>query len=642
MQQRCFRWYAVGLLLVLPALLIAQQNNEAQGTKKDSAKQQSVVILPSQITVPDTLQPLMSAWLAEIFGSNVRSPLITVVLQPGLCPRCEAYLPHLLDMTLKIDSSLTNNIALIFHSFFSGAVEILKKQHPYKEYPIIRYDSTGIAEAIAPTNMPYYIIWDAAGTPLYSALLLGRVDMQRLLGTLQQALHDRQPLNLPTNVQLPKKVPAVSRCVLSFQSDGAYRWSAQKEYILSNSFFSPGRSYVMGIFPQSHLLAFATDVLRAYVQYNFAGDSLWCILQLPEKIILRYVTVNKSNIEDMERLGLLRPILSGGSQVSPAVIVQELYLPEIFYQLKETGDTIIGASTIKNIAFLTIDSSRRCLEIDTLFSVSYIKGNYTWELSDVYVAHPFNLTRTKILMRLTKGIPYTSYTGLEGNILHPRFYDSAFAFALYDINTQHLTILPIWLPDVYRRLKVGYGPMLGHEGCFLDSNHYAAIYALSPYLWIYGPHTVDTIPLRSYATLKQQIRSFASVLQSIYRQIRDTAAFFEDYKKIIDTANSALQLVPMDIERIDDSLVAVYYGGQLPHSEAYRSEGMGTSILCELYNVRTKKYLTSFSVSTTHPGEQCGILWFYHIPGMPWNTDWYLVSWEGNRMRVTEFRIDRQ
>ncbi len=641
MQQRCFRWYAVGLLLVLPALLTAQQNNEAQGTKKDSAKQQSVVILPSQITVPDTLQPLMSAWLAEIFGSNVRSPFVTIVLQPGFCPRCESYLPLLLEMTLQADSALTNNIALIFHSLFPGAVEILKKQHPYKEYPIIRYDSTGIAEAIASTNMPYYIIWDAAGTPLYSALLLGRVDMQRLLGTLQQALRNRQPLNLPADVQLPKKPHPVGRCALNFQSDGAYRWSAQKEYVLSNSFFSPGQSYIMGIFPQLHLLAFATNILRAYVLHSLDNDSLLCILQLPEEAILQHVSIDTSSVSYMRSVGLLRPILTGGLQAGPSATIQELYLPKIFYTLKANGDTAIGASTIKNITFLTVDPWNQCMKIDTLFSVPYIE-KHTWMLSDIYMENLHNLARAKLLLKLAKGIPYTSYSGLEGNILHSHFYDSAFAFALYDINTQHLTILPIKLPDVYRRLKIGYGPLLPHSGCFLDSNRYAAAYPLSPYLWIYGPHTIDTIPLRSYAILKRQVQKIARVLRPAHKAIRDTNAFFENYSEIVDTTKSLLQLVPMDIDQINDSLVAVYYRVQSSRNGAYHSGGAMSSMLCELYNIHTKEFVASFSISSAYPEARCKLLKFYHIPGMPWNTHWYLVSWEGNRMRVTEFRIDRQ
>ncbi len=639
MQQRCFRWYAVGLLLVLPALLIAQQNNEAQGTKKDSAKQQSVVILPSQITVPDTLQSLMSAWLAEIFGSSARSPFVTVVLQPGLCPRCEAYLPHLLDITLQVDSSLKNNIALIVHSLSPVAVDMLKGEYPYREYTVIHYDSTGIIEKIVPSGIPYYIIWDATGKPLYSALLFGRVDIDRLQSTLRQTLRNRRSLNLAAEIRLPRKLNSPVQCALNFQSTGTYRWSAQKEYVLSNSFFSPGRSSITGIFPQLHLFAFEADILRSYVLYSLDNDSLFCILQIPEKTILQHISIDSLSVIRMKRLGLLRPILTGGLQIAPSATVQELYLPQIFYELKETGDTVISASTIQNIAFLAIDLSKRCLVIDTLFSVSLEEEEFTSVLNDVYPALPLDPTRTKLLYRLAKGVPFTSYAYRKGSILRDQFYDSAFAFALYDINTQRFTILPIRLPDVYRRLKVGYGPLLPHSGCFLDSNRYAAVYPLSPYLWIYGPHTVDTMPLRSYAILKQQVQKIARVLRSVHKAIRDTSAFFENYSEIVDTTKSLLQLVLMDIDQINDSLVAVYYRVQLPRRRAYRSGGIMPSILCELYNVRTKKYLTSFSAGTTHPGGRCGILWFYHIPGMPWNTDWYLVSWEGNRMRVTEFHI---
>ncbi len=641
MQQRCFRWYAVGLLLVLPALLMAQQNSEAQGAKKDSAKQQSVVILPSQITVPDTLQPLMSAWLAEIFGSNVRSPFVTVVLQPGLCSRCEAYLPHLLDITLHVDSALKNNIALVVHSLSPGTVDMLKEEYPYRDYSIVHYDSTGIIEKIVPSGMPYYIIWDAAGKPLYSALLFGRVDIEELQTVLQQALRNRQPLNLTAEMRLPKKVNSAAQCTLGFQSDGVYRWSAQKEYVLSNSFFSLGRSSITGIFPQLHLFAFETDILRSYVLYSLDNDSLFCILQIPEEAILQHISIDSLSVIRMKRLGLLRPILTGGLQIAPSATVQELYLPQIFYEQKESGDSVIGASTIQNIAFLTVDPLKQCLAIDTLFPVPF-EEEYIGVLSDVYQTPLPDLTRTKLLYRLTKGVPFTSYAYRKGSILRDRFYDSAFAFALYDINAQRFTILPIRLPDVYRRLKIGYGPLLPHSGCFLDSNRYAAVYPLSPYLWIYGPHTIDTIPLRSYATLKQQVQKIARVLRSAHQAIRDTNAFFENYSEIVDTTKSLLQLVLMDIDQINDSLIAVYYRVQLPQRRAYRSGGIMPSILCELYNIHTKQYLTSFSAGTTHPGKQCGILWFYHIPGTPWNTHWYLVSWEGNRMRVTEFHIDRQ
>ncbi len=634
-------WYSVGFLFILPVLLIAQeQESNRQRVEEDSTARQSVVILPSQITVPDTLEPLMPTWLGWIFGSHTRSPFITVVLEPGVCSRCEAYLPHLFDVTLRVDSALRDNIALIFHSISPGAVDVLRKRYPYKDYPVIRYDSAGIAEAIVPSGMPYYVVWDATGKPLYSALLFGQVDLERLMATLRQALQHRQPLEIAADARFLSKVGSSVQCTFTFQTTGSYRWTPENEYVLSNVFFSPGQSSIMGIFPQFGFLAVESDILQAYILHSLVYDSLLCIFQLPAEVVLRHVSVDSSDIANLRRLGLLRPILTGGLQISPDAVVRELYLPKIFYQLKENGDTAIGASTIKNIALFT-GGPEQCLRMDTLFSVSHIEG-YTWVLSDVYTTNPHSLARAKLLLRLTRGVPFTSYAYLEGNILRRHFYDSAFAFAVYDVNAQRLTILPIRLPEVYRRLRVGYGPLIPHSGCFVDSNRYAAVYPLSPYLWIYGPHSVDTIALRSYATIKQQIEQIAPVLHSLYEAIRDTNAFFENYSKVVDTVKSFLKFVPVNIKRVDDSLVAVSYRMRLLRDTASRSEKAKFLIIRELYNIRTKEFVTLFSISDSNPEDQCGILTFYHIPRVSWNTHWYLVRWEGNRMRVTRFRMLKQ
>ncbi len=618
--------YRLYFFFLLSTLVLLGQENRSQ------------VILP-QASVPDSLQQYVAPWLQTIFGDITSSPFIIVAVQPNFCPRCESYFPYIANLVISVDSSLLKHTALIFHSISPHSARQLAKHYPYKNFTHIFYDSTGIIRKIVPLGLPYCVIFDNTGKILFQTPLFGSINTDQLISTLKAALANGQPLKVSDQQRRQFETLHFSHspspqlrsqkdCFIPLSSSSHFARQRSQILIRPSNFSTDEESIPIKISHSTHTLITKNFVTNTFTAFSFTADSLSPLhlngtYTLPRSILTRFVTLDTQDLKNVERQGLLRPIFSSKFDIDDTTFMQFVYLPAISYEgiydsTTHQYDTIIAARTARCALVFKIREGQ--LHLDTIENydiISDLAASYVDNLLEIGMT---DSNQRYALLQITRGIPFKTYFFKNENILNDRFYDSAYAFALYFPLTQKFQILPILLPSLYKKLKIGYGVSIGPIGSLLSATTFAAVYPLSPYLWIYDFHqnTVDTLPLKRAHYISDRFRQLYDFLHPLQQNLQDTMLYIDRYRSLFDTLISMISLIPHQIVKLTDSVIAIKFLKLNPSStwDNLKTE----QIIYELYNIPTKTFLTDLIIEESQRPENCHYLLQFNHSDSTWNT----------------------
>lgn len=614
-------------------------------------------VLP-EAQVPDSLRTIIPAWLKTIFGNSQQSPFITLIVQPNLCPRCEAYFPYIRDVISSVDTSLNKSSVLVFHSISPHAAQILAREYPYKNFENIYLDRVGIVRKIVPLGLPYCIVWDHQGRILFQAPLFGKVDIDQLKNTLQRALQRRSPLqvsaeqeqqfqrfrSLGSKLDNPQYDPV---CSPALRSSAGYCKVNVQNITLPDTIPLSDEG-VVAFSPTSRMLVTFNPLLLSYTTFVYPSDSrataqLHQLYRFPKALLTRFVSLLPKDLESVERQGLLRPIPLNNHPIDDSTFAASVVFPHIQYEVsydsaREAYDTAIASSTTYLMVIFAMRSGT--LAIDTIWNLDPVDSLALRYMTSIVSVHKQSPEQTFVLLRLARGIPHKTYFYKDENFLTNRFYDSAYAFALYFPTTQQLRILPIYLPPVYRRIKIGYGPIGGAVATPISTDMYAAVYPLSPYLWIYdlsSQHTIQ-IPLWRRTQILQCTQRLASLLQPLQRNIQDTMEYLQQYRSLFDTITTMIQFLPAEIQKITDSIVAVRWIKLSPSSTWDKPQS--DQLIWEFYNIRQKSFITDIAIDLAENNSSCSFVGFRHLDPDPWNV-WYLLYRNGQHLFIDQITLNQ-
>lgn len=617
--------YLFYLFFLLNALVLLGQDTHSKA------------VLP-QAAVPDSLHPYVTPWLQTIFGDTLPSPFIVIAVQPNFCPRCEAYFPYIADLVTSIDSSLSKHTVLIFHSISSHSTQQLAKHYPYKNFSHIFYDSTGIIRKIVPLGLPYCLIFDNTGKILFQTPLFGKINTEQLSTTLKEALAKRQPLKVSDQQRRQFETFYFSHrsstqprsqndCFIPLSSSNHFARQRSQVLVLPSA-YSTEENIPIKISFSTHTLITLNFLTNTFTAFSFTADSLSSLHRnsaytLPRSILTRFVTLDTQNLKSVERQGLLRPIFSSEFDIDDTTFMQFVYLPSISYEATYDSathqyDTTIAART--TLCGLVFKIREGKLHLDTLESYEVMTDlafSYVENLLEVGVT---SSNQRYVLLQITRGIPYKTYFIKNENILNDQFYDSAYAFALYFPTTQEFQILPILLPSLYRKLKIGYGVSIGPIGALLSPTTCAALYPLSPYLWLYDlqKNTVDTVFLKRGHYIADRYQQLYDFLHPLQQNIQDTMLYIAQYRSLLDTLVSMMSLIPVKIAKLTDSTVAIKLLKLAPSSTWDNLKIEQT--IYEFYNISQKTFLTDLIIEESQRPDNCRYLLLFNHSGSAWNS----------------------
>ncbi len=584
-------------------------------------KAQGSTLLVPQLQISEEDRPVVLSLLHRYFGEGARSPFITIFLTPQVCARCEYTLVPLLERLMSLDSALNNRIALVLHGVSAKTVAVLRQLSPYSAFSKVYYLPEKIARKFLPSGIPYFVVWDAQGKVLFSTAALGFREYEKLDSVVVRALHNAQPLQIPRRVEIalaaepdkvaiklfPEKLISVERAV-ALQADSLYPQEGDQSVTWSLD----GR----------YLLAFNQFLKRLGV-YSVQEGKLLAQFPLPDSLVTRFVVVDSGVREQLRRLGILEPISIGLTFWDDTTVLQEMFLPKIFYYSQD-NQRRLGAATQHVLVRYHFASGQ--LTVDTLVVLPDT-------LNMAILMRSFAVNRTILFGAVGKGIPFESYYhAKQKSVLDEAFYKHAYPFVHIDPVTGQIARLPMTLPKIHQDLRVGYSPTgLRSVATSIAPGKYVVATPVSEYLWVYDTQAqnVDTFLLHRWDEIRAAQHRAKELLDSLQRVSGDTAEYMRQYAQHIGTLADIFALQPVALHAFADSIVAVVWVRYRSGSEWHQRSV--ERYLLEFYDMRTWQLVGEYQFQVI--GQQPATI---ALQPLHWGDArrWGLCWWDGNHLIV--------